>query len=514
MKTTLYLAVAATLLISACSEQRIVEPSPHERPPVDIAVAPLPQDAVEGLSQDVVETRKSAVAYPESEASLPATAKQQAAPPPSPAVAAAPYYEDRMMVKQRHTDFYYAPPLPHNTERYQTINDNPIKLVSESPVSTFSIDVDTGSYSNVRRMLNQGQLPPTDAVRVEEMINYFPYDYALPKNNSPFAVHTALAYTPWNPENILMRIAIKGQDMAKHEMPPANLVFLIDTSGSMSSSDKLPLLCASMKALTQQLRAQDTITIVTYSGSTSVALPPTSGREKATINRVIDSLRASGSTAGGAGIELAYQAAQQSFVKGGINRILLATDGDFNVGVTDFDQLKKMVEEKRKSGIALSTLGFGSGNYNEQLMEQLADAGNGAYSYIDTLMEGHKVLVHEMTSTLATIAKDVKIQVEFNPAAVKEYRLIGYENRLLNREDFNNDKVDAGDIGAGHTVTALYEITLVGKKGAVDSLRYQTQSNQASQIKRDVVASDELAYIKLRYKQPDGEQKWPQEVGQ
>ena len=387
---------------------------------------------------------------------------------------------------------------PESRERYGEIGDNPVKLVAETPVSTFSIDVDTGSYANVRRMLNAGQLPPADAVRVEELINYFPYDYARPTDRRPFAVHAELAPAPWNRDRVLLRIGIKGQDLAKASLPPANLVFLVDVSGSMNSPDKLPLLRSSLKLLVNELREQDRITLVTYASGTQVVLPPTSGREKATINAAIDALRAGGSTAGASGLQLAYAAAQQSFVKDGINRILLATDGDFNVGVSDVRQLKSLVEEKRKSGISLSTLGFGTGNYNEQMMEQIADVGDGAYSYIDNLMEGHKVLVNEMTSTLATIARDVKVQIEFNPAQVSEYRQIGYENRQLKREDFNNDQVDAGDIGAGHTVTALYELTLAGAKGSIDPLRYGKKAKAGQELAR------ELGFLRLRYKAPEG----------
>ncbi|MPZ44638.1 MAG: DUF3520 domain-containing protein [Betaproteobacteria bacterium] len=388
---------------------------------------------------------------------------------------------------------------PADRERYQAIDANPVKRVAEAPVSTFSIDVDTGAYANMRRFLNQGRLPPADAVRVEELVNYFPFDYGEPSGNVPFAVHTELAAAPWNPNNVLLRIGIKGQDVAKQSLPPANLVFLVDVSGSMASADKLALLKSALKLLVRELRAQDRITLVTYAGRTAVILQPTSGSETSRILAAIEGLNAGGSTAGASGIELAYSMAQQSFIPNGINRILLATDGDFNVGITDFRALKSLVQERRKSGVSLSTLGFGTGNYNEQLMEQLADAGDGAYSYIDDLMEGHKVLVNEMTSTLATIARDVKIQVEFNPAAVKEYRLIGYENRLLDREDFNNDKVDAGDIGAGHTVTALYELTLAGGEGLIDPLRYAPQPAASAQT------SSELAHVKVRYKAPQAQ---------
>ncbi|SDD25176.1 Ca-activated chloride channel family protein [Cupriavidus sp. YR651] len=393
---------------------------------------------------------------------------------------------------------YLPAPAPQDRERYGAIEENGVRQVAQAPVSTFSIDVDTGSYSNVRRMLNAGRLPPADAVRVEELVNYFPYDYAPPTDGRPFAVHAALAPAPWQSENVLLRIGIKGEDVARASLPPANLVFLVDVSGSMHSPDKLPLLKSSLKLLVGALRPQDRITLVTYAGTTRVALPPTPGSEKTAISAAIDQLMAGGSTAGASGIALAYQAAQQSYIPGGINRVLLATDGDFNVGITDFRQLKSLVEEKRKSGVSLSTLGFGTGNYNDQLMEQLADAGDGAYSYIDNLMEGNKVLVSEMSATLATIARDVKIQVEFNPATVREYRLIGYENRLLAREDFNNDKVDAGDIGAGHTVTALYELTLTNRPGLIDDLRYQP----AASVKAAQDRAGELAHIKLRYKQP------------
>ena len=432
--------------------------------------------------------------------------------------AAASPAEKKMMNMGVVRELYAAPAAPmvsmpymqqarEEREQYGTIVENPIKLVSEAPVSTFSIDVDTGSYSNVRRMLNEGRLPPADAVRVEEMINYFPYAYALPKDNAPFAVHTEMAPAPWNTNHTLLRIGIKGQDIAKTSLPPANLVFLVDVSGSMDTPKSLPLLKSALKFLVNQLRSQDRVSLVTYASGTQVVLEPTSGSQKTKIIAALDNLRAGGSTSGAAGIALAYSMAEQSYIKGGINRIFLATDGDFNVGVTDFDELKNMAEEKRKSGVSLSTLGFGMGNYNEKLMEQLADAGNGNYSYIDTLNEGQKVLVDEMTSTLATIAKDVKIQIEFNPNVVSEYRLVGYENRMLKREDFNNDKVDAGEVGAGHTVTAIYELTLKGKTGSVDPLRYGSEKVSGSN------KSGELAFLRLRYKAPDGDvsklMEWP-----
>jgi Ca-activated chloride channel family protein len=386
-------------------------------------------------------------------------------------------------------------------ENYAHFDDAGVRRVAENPVSTFSIDVDTGAYSNVRRMLNAGRLPARDAVRVEEMINYFSYDYPAPKTNTPpFAVYAETGPTPWNANSRLLHIGIRGFDAAQQQLPPSNLVFLVDVSGSMQSPDKLGLLKSALKLLTRQLRKDDTISIVVYAGASGVVLEPTSGNEHAKISAALDALSAGGSTNGAAGIRLAYSIAEQAFIKDGINRVLLATDGDFNVGTVSFEALKDLVEEKRKSGISLTTLGFGSGNYNDRLMEQLADAGNGNYAYIDTLNEAQKVLVDEMSSTLNTIAKDVKIQIEFNPAVVAEYRLIGYENRTLAREDFNNDKVDAGEIGAGHTVTALYEITLnTSDAKRIDALRYADGSAT------DTRHRDEIALLRLRYKQPDDE---------
>ena len=380
-------------------------------------------------------------------------------------------------------------------EQYQKLADNPVHAVAETPVSTFSIDVDTGSYANVRRFLNQGQLPPAEAVRLEELVNYFPYAYPLPTGDTPFGVGTELAVTPWNPQSRLLRIAIKASDMQVAELPPANLVFLVDVSGSMDRREGLPMVQSTLKLLVEQLRAEDKVSLVVYAGSSSVVLEPTAGNDKAKIRAAIDQLRAGGSTAGESGIQLAYQQAQRGFIKNGINRILLATDGDFNVGISDFETLKQLAEDKRKTGISLTTLGFGTDNYNEQLMEQLADAGDGNYAYIDNLREARKVLVDQLGSTLATVATDVKIQVEFNPAQVSEYRLLGYENRALKREDFSNDKVDAGEIGAGHTVTALYEIVPTGNQGWLEPLRYQ-------QAERSVSKQGELALLRIRYKAP------------
>jgi Ca-activated chloride channel homolog len=390
-------------------------------------------------------------------------------------------------------------PMPGNTntENYTHRDSNPVQLVTEQPVSTFSIDVDTGSYTNVRRMLSAGQLPPADAVRAEEFINYFDYGYTPPADREqPFSVTTELAPAPWNAQRQLLLIGIQGYRVPAAEIPASNLVFLIDTSGSMNEPDKLPLLKASLKQLVRELRKQDRVAIVTYAGSAGVALPSTAGDRHATITAAIDSLGAGGSTNGGAGIELAYAQAEQGFIKGGVNRVILATDGDFNVGTVSQEALKTTIEDHRKSGVALTTLGFGEGNYNDAMAVMLADAGNGSHHYIDSLQEGRRVLVDEMSATLLTIARDVKIQVEFNPEQVQEYRLIGYEKRLLKREDFNNDKVDAGEIGAGANVTAIYEITPNGSAAArIDPLRYGNPSASAR-------GGNELAFLRLRYKLP------------
>lgn len=386
--------------------------------------------------------------------------------------------------------------LEFNSERYQKQDDQPVKAVAQEPVSTFSIDVDTGSYANVRRFLNNGSLPPKDAVRIEEIVNYFPYAYPLPTSKYPFAVHTQTIDSPWQENAKVIKIGIQAQDLAKHHLPAANLVFLVDISGSMASPDKLPLVKKTLRILTEQLRPQDKVTLITYASGEELVLPPTSGREKDKILKAINRLQAGGATAGESALKLAYEQAQKNFVSDGINRILLATDGDFNVGVADTETLKSMVAEKRKSGISLSTLGFGTGNYNEAMMEQIADAGDGNYSYIDNEKEAKKVLQQQLTSTLATVAQDVKIQVEFNPATVQEYRLIGYVNRTLREEDFNNDKVDAGDIGSGHSVTALYEIIPQGKTGWLNPSRYQIKAVSDGN-------QHEYAYVKVRYKLPN-----------
>ena len=389
------------------------------------------------------------------------------------------------------------PSVDEGRDRFTDITPNPVKQAAEEPLSTFSIDVDTSSYSFVRRALMQNVLPPRDAVRVEEMVNYFPYDYAAPADRAqPFKANVSLMQTPWNTGTRLMRIGIRGFSLEGEARPHANLVFLIDTSGSMDEPDKLPLLLNSFRLLLDTLAPDDTVAIVTYAGSAGTVLEPTRASERNRILAALQSLSAGGSTAGAEGIRQAYSLAEMNFDASGVNRVILATDGDFNVGISDPRELRDFVERKRESGIYLSVLGFGAGNYNDELMQALAQNGNGNAAYIDTLGEARKVLVDEATSTLFPIANDVKIQVEFNPATVAEYRLIGYETRLLAREDFNNDKIDAGDIGAGHTVTALYEVTPRGSQGQlVDPLRYGTAAEPGT-------AAGEYAFVKIRYKLP------------
>jgi Ca-activated chloride channel family protein len=392
--------------------------------------------------------------------------------------------------------------LPHeqNRDRVEGFKTNPVHAALEDPVSTFSIDVDTASYSFVRRSLKEGFVPQADTVRVEEMINYFPYDWKGPDSAStPFNSTVSVMPTPWNEHTKLMHVAIKGFDVKPAEQPKANLVFLIDVSGSMNEQDKLPLLRSAFRLLVNRLKPDDTVSIVTYAGDAGTVLEPTRVSEKDKILNAIDTLTPGGSTAGEAGITQAYKLAQKSFVKDGINRVMLATDGDFNVGQTDDDDLKRLIEKERKSGVFLSVFGFGRGNLNDQMMQTIAQNGNGTAAYIDTLAEAEKVLVEDASSTLFTIAKDVKIQVEFNPNKVSEYRLIGYETRALNREDFNNDRVDAGEIGSGHSVTAIYEITPKGSGGEqIDALRY----GQASVNNGGVANADEYAFVKIRYKLP------------
>ena len=387
--------------------------------------------------------------------------------------------------------------IEQDRENYQDYDENSVKSTLLSPLSTFSIDVDTGAYTNSRRMLNEGRLPPEAAVRAEEFINYFDYDYAVNNDDDePFTVFTELAESPYAAQHQLLRVALRADDVDLSERPSANLVFLLDVSGSMNAPDKLPLLKRSLILLARQMTADDKISIVVYAGASGVALEPTSGNEQRVIESALEKLRAGGSTHGSAGIHLAYQMAESAFIEGGINRVLLATDGDFNVGTTDHDALMKLIEQKRKSGIELTTLGFGTGNYNDHLMEQLADKGNGQYRYIDSILEARKVLVDELSGSLVTLASDVKIQIEFNPAVVGEYRLIGYENRALKDEDFKNDKIDAGEIGAGHRVTALYELHMRDAEGGrLEPLKYQANSTPDNH-------QNELATVKLRYKKP------------
>lgn len=390
-----------------------------------------------------------------------------------------------------------------NTEEYEGVTENVFKGVVNDPLSTFSIDVDEASYTNVRRFINNGQHPPKDAVRIEEMINYFDYDYAQPTGEHPFNIVTEISDAPWNAKHKLVHIGLQGKRIATENLPPSNLVFLIDVSGSMSDVNKLPLLKSSLRMLVNELREQDHVAIVVYAGAAGLVLEPTSGKEKEKINAALDNLQAGGSTAGGAGIRLAYTVAKKHFMKEGNNRVILATDGDFNVGEASNESMEKLIEEERKSGVFLTVLGYGMGNYKDSKMEILADKGNGNYAYIDNITEAKKILVNEFGGTLFTIAKDVKVQVEFNPANVSAYRLIGYENRMLKSEDFNNDKKDAGELGSGHTVTALYEVIPVGVKSSfynVDELKYQKKS-----LPREGTNTDELLTVKFRYKLPDGE---------
>src|SRR5688572_21988811 len=391
----------------------------------------------------------------------------------------------------------------YNTEDYDNIVENKFLTARQNPLSTFSIDVDEAAYSNVRRYLENGSMPPRGAVRIEEMINYFDYVYPKPQNDEPFTVNTEISDCPWNPQHRLVHIGLQGKEIQVDNLPPSNMVFLIDVSGSMDVPNKLPLVQASLNMLVDQVREKDKVAIVVYAGSAGLVLPSTKGADKIKIKEAINNLEAGGSTAGGEGIQLAYKIAKDNFIKQGNNRIILATDGDFNVGISSDDELVRLIEDERKVGVFLSVLGYGMGNYKDNKMQQLADKGNGNHSYIDNINEARKVLVNEFGSTLFTIAKDVKLQVEFNPAKVQAYRLVGYENRMLKAHDFNDDLKDAGEMGAGHTVTALYEVIPVGVKssfsGSVDGLKYQPEKKPV--IKNN---SRELLTVKMRYKKPDG----------
>ena len=398
---------------------------------------------------------------------------------------------------------YFQQEQDFNTEDYDNIVENRFLETSVNPLSTFSIDVDGASYSNVRRFLQNGQLPPAGAVRVEELINYFHYDYPQPKGDAPFSINTEIADCPWNKENKLVMIGLQGKKIPVNNLPASNIVFLIDVSGSMQDENKLPLVKSSIKLLIEQLREEDQVSMVVYAGQAGLVLPSTSGDQKQKIRDAVDRLEAGGSTAGGAGIQLAYKVAKENFVRKGNNRVILCTDGDFNVGLSSDASLVQLIEKERESGVYLTVLGYGMGNYKDNKMQQLADKGNGNHAYIDNINEAKKVLVNEFGGTLFTIAKDVKLQIEFNPAKVQAYRLVGYENRLLNKEDFNNDKKDAGDIGSGHTVTALYELIPVGVESDfvedVDPLKYSSGN------KSSLTRNDEIMNIKFRYKKPDGE---------
>ncbi|QCO67848.1 VWA domain-containing protein [Luteimonas yindakuii] len=464
-----FLLLACCLGLIACHPTRVADtPSPPGEPAGE-AASPTPEPVP---------------VYDMAMSARTASEVAQFAPPPAPPAPPGPWN---------------GPTPGANTERYASRTDNPVQRTADTPVSTFSIDVDTGSYSNVRRMLRQGVRPPADAVRAEEFINYFRYGHPAPSvREVPFRITTELAPSPWARGRQLLMIGLRGYDVPRTSLPAANLVFLIDTSGSMGSPDKLPLLQKAFAELVAQLRPQDRVSLVTYAGSAGLVLAPTPGDRKAEILSALRNLHAGGSTHGSAGLHLAYETARQAHVEGGINRVILATDGDFNVGIVDRGALETYVADQRRGGIALSTLGFGQGNYHDAMAERLADVGDGQHAYIDTLQEARKVLVEELSSTLLTIANDVKVQVEFDPARVAEYRLIGYENRVLREEDFANDRVDAGDIGAGHEVTALYETVPVGSADAwLSPRRYGTPSPQAASS-----TAGEIARVSLRYKLP------------
>ncbi|MFL0811002.1 MAG: VWA domain-containing protein [Agarilytica sp.] len=462
------------------------------------AIVVIARRTEESLEESATALHDSIAATQLAPAKSKAEKKMMAAPMPMTAGPAVSYVARPPQVLPRDRDAINFPVQKENRERFTESETNPVKLVSEEPVSTFSVDVDTASYSFVRSKLNQGYLPDPNAVRIEEFVNYFDYKYPLPKNKiEPFATHVMVGDSPWKAGNKLIHVGIQGYNI--DEQPKSNLVFLLDVSGSMSSENKLPLVKQSIALLLDQLRPDDNISLVVYAGAAGTVLEPTQVKEKQKILDALNRLQAGGSTAGAAGINLAYQLAEQNFDKEAVNRIVLATDGDFNVGISDPEKLKTFVEEKRKSGVFLSVLGFGHENYHDAMMQELAQNGNGVAAYIDTLGEAQKLLVNEASSALFTIAKDVKIQMEFNPATVAEYRLIGYETRALKREDFNNDKVDAGDIGAGHSVTAIYEVTPVGSSNRlIDETRYQKLNAGA----KEGASANEYALLKLRYKLP------------
>ena len=405
-------------------------------------------------------------------------------------------------VRTKSAQFPVSVYTPYNTEEYSRIYENRFFNTLHNPLSTFSIDVDTASYANVRRFIRTHQIPLKDAVRIEEMINYFDYDYPIPKKNKPFSIYTEISSCPWNEDHKLVHIGLQGRELTADEQSPSNLVFLLDVSGSMRTPNKLPLLQTAFKLLVKELDSKDKVSLVVYAGAAGVVLPSTSASKKAEVIEAVDRLRAGGSTAGGAGIKLAYKTAMENLIPNGNNRVILATDGDFNVGVSSTSELVRMIEEYREKGVFLTVLGFGMGNYKDNRMEQLADKGNGNYFYIDNILEAKKVFMTDLTGTLFTIAKDVKIQIEFNPAKVKAYRLIGYENRILDDEDFADDTKDAGELGSGHTVTALYEVIPYGsdeEAAEISELKYQDVKIDPKAFK-----SPEAMTVKLRYKEPDG----------
>jgi Ca-activated chloride channel homolog len=491
-------SLAALTLVVMAALPRIGQQVAVTEPELGV-VAPKPAGPVDEKKRVVAQVPAKSEANVLTEQAPASDTLAAASPAPAMKMKADEFARGRTLGYMAEADAEAPPPAIYHDQgrdKFKDIVANPVKVAGEEPVSTFSIDVDTASYSFVRGSLNSNVLPQKDAVRVEELVNYFPYDYAAPADRAePFKANATLMPTPWNPDTKLLHIGIKGFVLNGQEKPKSNLVFLLDTSGSMEEPNKLPLLQNSMKLLVDTLGPEDTVSIVTYAGNAGTVLEPTKAKDKAKIIAALDYLMAGGSTAGGEGIRQAYQLAEANFDKTGVNRVILATDGDFNVGISDPEELSDFVERKRDTGVYLSVLGFGRGNYNDELMQVLAQNGNGNAAYIDTLNEGRKVLVDEAASTLFPIANDVKIQVEFNPQTVSEYRLIGYETRLLNREDFNNDKIDAGEIGAGHTVTAIYEVTPKDSKAALnDPLRYGAAETAGQ--------GGELAFVKIRYKLP------------
>ncbi|BFM05533.1 vWA domain-containing protein [Halioxenophilus aromaticivorans] len=532
-KKWIYSGALASLCVVGMTAVLVKTTQPELMVPVQSGVEPNAQATTEALAEAKAEVKQDASLAAELEAPSevqmePEVAMDMAAPQ---AIAAEPSKalpakrlgtkELRQTAKSKAAEF--APslmvrPAPQNIlgdattsgpviqgeDEFTEFKTNPVTKVMDQPVSTFSIDVDTASYSFVRRQLNRGLMPQKDAVRLEEMVNYFDYQYPLPANkNEPFSTYVNVVESPWKPGNKLVHIGIKGYQIERNALPKSNLVFLLDVSGSMGQADKLPLVKQSMELLLSQLNPTDTVAIAVYAGAAGTVLPPTPVQDKQTIMQALNNLQAGGSTAGGEGIQLAYQLAEANYDKNAVNRVILATDGDFNVGIANQQELKGFIERKRDSGIYLSVLGFGQGNYHDNLMQSLAQNGNGVAAYIDTLSEAQKVLVHQATATLFTIAKDVKIQVEFNPATVAEYRLLGFETRMLEKQDFNNDKVDAGDIGAGHTVTAIYEITPVASENKlIDNPRYASNKPEQGDTV-DNENANEYGFVKLRYKLPD-----------